>query len=65
MEQQSGAGLSSVNEKKISHQAYDVDSQPGRSGMVGLHTASNVSNMVTTAWFQKGTVIHWYDSNYS
>ena len=42
MEQQSGAGLSSVNEKKIfSHQAYDIGSQPGLCGMVELHIAFN------------------------
>ena len=41
MEQQSGAGLSLVNEKNYSHQACDIDSQPRLCGMVGLHTASN------------------------
>ena len=43
MEQQSGAGLSLVNEKKntFSHQACDIDSQPGLCGMVELYTASN------------------------
>ena len=43
MEQQSGAGLSSVNEKIFSHQACDIGSQPGLCGMVELHTASNAT----------------------
>ena len=48
MEQQSGAGLSLVNEKNYSHQACDIDSQPRLCGMVGLHTASNAKYIGVT-----------------
>ena len=52
MKQQSGAGLSLVNEK-FSHQACDIGSQPGLCGMVELHTASNAKYIGMTQTIHK------------